>query len=222
VAVALLVAAGRGERLGAPGPKAFVVVAGRPLYAWSLDALRAAPSITDVVVATPDGRPVDGAVSVAGGASRSESVRNALAAAPAGDDVVLVHDAARPLLTPELVEACVARLAGFDAVVAAAPVTDTVKRAGAGRVVRETLDRAELWAVQTPQVFARAWLRRALDQPSEVLAAATDDAGLVEALGGRVGIVPAPRENLKVTTPLDLQVAERMLEDRARSGRTGG
>jgi len=218
VAVALLVAAGRGERLGASGPKAFVLVAGRPLYAWSLDALRAAPSVTDVVVAVPEGAAIDGARTVAGGASRSESVRNALAATRDGphppDDVVLVHDAARPLVTPELVEACVAGLDGFDAVVAAAPVTDTIKRADADHVVSETLDRSALWAVQTPQVFARPWLERALAQPSEVLAAATDDAGLVEALGGRVGVVPAPRENLKVTTPLDLRVAELLLRER--------
>lgn len=212
MAVALLVAAGRGERLGAPGPKAFVMLAGRPLYEWSLDALRAAPSVAAVVVAVPDGVAIPGAV--LGGASRSESVRNALAAAPP-DDVVVVHDAARPLLTAELVEACVAGLEGFDAVVAAAPVTDTIKEAsGAGRVVTRTLDRGALWAVQTPQVFRREALARALDQPPEVLAGATDDAGLVEALGGRVGVVPAPRENLKVTAPLDLRVAELLLRER--------
>ena len=78
-------------------------------------------------------------------------------------------------------------------------------------MVDRTLDRSALWAVQTPQVFRREWLERALDQPAETLAGATDDAGLVEGLGGRVGIVPAPRENLKVTTPLDLQVAELLL-----------
>lgn len=211
MAVALLVAAGRGERLGARGPKAFVMLAGRPLYEWSLEALYAAPSVDHVVVAVPeDVVGIDH--SVVGGASRSESVRNALNAAPADDDIVLVHDAARPLLTPDLIEACVAGLEGFDAVVAAAPVTDTIKHAPApGLVVDRTLDRSALWAVQTPQVFRRAWLQRALDQPAETLAAATDDAGLVEGLGGRVGIVPAPRENLKVTTPLDLQVAELLL-----------
>lgn len=211
MAVALVVAAGRGERLGARGPKAFVTLAGRPLLEWSLQALRAAPSIAAVVVAVPPGVEYPGAV--AGGAHRSASVRNALAAAPA-DDVVLVHDAARPLLTVELVEACIAGLAGFDAVVAAAPVTDTIKEADAERVVRRTLDRAALWAVQTPQVFQRGVLARALDQPDDVLAAATDDAGLVERLGGRVGVVAAPRENLKVTTPLDLRVAELLLRDR--------
>lgn len=219
MAVALLVAAGRGERLGASGPKAFVELGGRPLYAWSLAALRAAPSVTDVVVAVPAGHEAEiaGARAVAGGDERSHSVRNALvAAAPGGDDdVVLVQDAARPMLTPELVEACVAGLEGYDAVVAAAPVTDTTKRVGDdGRTVAETLDRSALWAVQTPQVFRRGWLERALAQPDDVLAAATDDAGLVEALGGRVGIVPAPRENLKVTTPIDLRVAELLLAER--------
>jgi 2-C-methyl-D-erythritol 4-phosphate cytidylyltransferase len=211
MAVALLVAAGRGERLGAPGPKAFVMLAGRSLYEWSLEALYAARCVDRVVVAVPEDV-VGIEHSVVGGASRSESVRNALAAAPEGDDVVLVHDAARPLVTPALVEACVDGLEGFDAVVAAAPVTDTIKHAPApDLVVDRTLDRSALWAVQTPQVFRREWLARALDQDAATLAAATDDAGLVEALGGRVGIVPAPRENLKVTTPLDLQVAELLL-----------
>jgi 2-C-methyl-D-erythritol 4-phosphate cytidylyltransferase len=187
------------------------MLAGRPLYEWSLEALYASPSVADVVIAVP-ADVVGVAGSVVGGESRSESVRNALAAVPSGEDVVLVHDAARPLLTPELVEACVAGLEGFDAVVAAAPVTDTIKHAPAPELlVDRTLDRAALWAVQTPQVFRRAWLERALAQDAATLAAATDDAGLVEALGGRVGIVPAPRENLKVTTPLDLRVAELLL-----------
>jgi 2-C-methyl-D-erythritol 4-phosphate cytidylyltransferase len=216
LAVALLVAAGRGERLGASGPKAFVVLAGRPLLEWSLEALRAAPSVTSVVVAVPPGVEYPGGV--AGGASRSESVRNALAAAPASEDVVLVHDAARALTSVALIEACIAGLEGFDAVVAAAPVTDTIKVAGTDGVVSATLDRRALWAVQTPQVFRRSVLERALAQPAEVLAAATDDAGLVESLGGRVGVVAAPRENLKVTTPLDLRVAELLLAERAGGG----
>lgn len=219
MAVGLLVAAGRGERLGASGPKALAMVAGRPLVEWSLEALRAAPSVRSVVVAVPPGVELPGGV--AGGASRSESVRNALAACDGGEDVVVVHDAARPLLDVALVEACVAALEGFDAVVAAVPVTDTVKEAGPDRVVRRTLDRTALWAVQTPQVFRRSALEGALAQPAAVLAAATDDAGLVEALGGRVGVVPAPHENLKVTTPLDLRVAELLLGERAPAPRRG-
>jgi 2-C-methyl-D-erythritol 4-phosphate cytidylyltransferase len=213
LAVALLVAAGRGERLGAPGPKAFVMVAGRPLLEWSLDALRAAAGVSEVVVAVPPG--VDYPGGVAGGESRSESVRNALAAVHAdGDEVVLVHDAARPLLTPELVDRCVEGLADFDAVVAASPVTDTIKDAGPDHVVRRTLDRSALWSVQTPQVFRRPMLERALAQSPEVLAAATDDAGLIEAMGGHVGVVPAPPENLKVTTAVDLKLAELLLGER--------
>ena len=178
---------------------------------WSLDALRAAPSVERIVVAVPPG--VEHPLGVAGGEARSQSVRNALAAA--GDaDVVVVHDAARPLLEPELVERCIAALdGGADAAIAAAPVTDTIKEAADG-VVRRTLDRSVLWAVQTPQVFRRAALEDALAQPDEVLAAATDDASLVEAAGGRVRVVEAPRENLKVTTPVDLRVAELLLSER--------
>src|SRR3954447_25662183 len=124
------------------------MLAGRPMLEWSLEALRAAPSVERVVVAVPPGVSYPDAVS--GGEARSESVRNALRAA--GDaDVVVVHDAARPLLDADLVERCVAGLdGGVDAVIAAAPVTDTVKEAADG-IVERTLDRSRLWAVQTPR-----------------------------------------------------------------------
>jgi 2-C-methyl-D-erythritol 4-phosphate cytidylyltransferase len=204
VAVALVVAAGRGERLGSSEPKAFVALNGRPLLDWSLAALRAAPSIERNVVAVPPG--VEHELGVTGG-----SVRNALRAAP-GLDPVLVHDAARPLLDVDLIERCLAALDGADAAIAAAPVTDTVKEAAPDGVVRATLDRSRLWAVQTPQVFRRAALEAALDQPPEVLAAATDDAGLVEARGGVVRIVEASPRNLKITTPTDLRLAELLLQ----------
>ncbi len=220
MAVALLVAAGRGERLGADGPKAFVVLAGRPMLAWSLDALRAVPAVERIVVALPEGAEAPaGTIAVAGGAERSHSVRAALAAAGGGpdDESVVVHDAARPLATPELFERALAALDAHrcDAVVAAARVTDTVKRAAPGDLrVTATLDRSALWAVQTPQVFRRAALAAALAQPDEVLAAATDDAGLVEQAGGRVHVVESPAENLKVTTPRDLRLAELLLRER--------
>jgi 2-C-methyl-D-erythritol 4-phosphate cytidylyltransferase len=215
VAVALLVAAGRGERLGSAGPKAFVVLAGRPMLEWSVAALRAVPAVERIVVALPDGAEAPaGTVGVAGGAQRSHSVRNALAAAAPEDDPVLVHDAARPLLTTALAERCLDALGDADAAIAAAQVTDTTKEAGDDGLVVRTLDRMHLWAVQTPQVFRRAALEAALAQPDAVLAAATDDASLVEAAGGRVRVVPAPRENLKVTTPLDLKVAELLLAER--------
>ena len=214
MAVALLAAAGSGERLGSEGPKAFVVVAGRPLVEWSLAALRAVDAIDRIVVALPEGvEAPEGTIGVRGGAERSHSVRNALEAARDGDPV-LVHDAARPLLTAELAERCLAAIAGADAAIAAARVTDTTKEAGPDGIVTRTLERSRLWAVQTPQVFRREALERVLSQPDEVLAAATDDASLVVAAGGRVRVVEAPRENLKVTTPVDLRVAELLLAGR--------
>jgi 2-C-methyl-D-erythritol 4-phosphate cytidylyltransferase len=212
------VAAGRGERLGTGDPKALVELAGRPLMMWSIETLSQVAAIDRIVVALPQGVSAPaGTVGVPGGAVRSESVRLALAQAGPGDPV-LVHDAARPLLSVELVEAVIDAVAaeGIDAAIAACPVTDTIKRAGEHGVVTETLERSSLWAVQTPQVFRREVLERALDVSSEVLAQATDDAWLIERAGGRVKIVEAPRENLKVTTPLDLRVAEILLEQRVR------
>jgi 2-C-methyl-D-erythritol 4-phosphate cytidylyltransferase len=182
---------------------------------WSVEALRRVDEVDTIVVALPPGCEAPaGTIGVTGGAHRSQSVLVALQAAPG--DPVIVHDAARPLLSPELVRAALAELAAFprcDAVIAAAPVTDTIKEARDG-VVTRTLERAALWAVQTPQVFRRAALERALDAPEEVLARATDDAWLVERSGGTVRVVAAPRENLKVTTPGDQQLAEIALRAR--------
>ncbi|HWI73652.1 MAG TPA: 2-C-methyl-D-erythritol 4-phosphate cytidylyltransferase [Baekduia sp.] len=217
-AVALVVAAGRGERLGSPGPKAFVMCGGRPMLEWSIDALKAVPEIGHVVVATPPGIEAPaGTTGVFGGDERSHSVRAALHHTLAGDPV-LVHDAARPLLTPEIVRAVLAGLdAQADAAIAAAPVADTIKEAGDdGRTVARTLDRSGLWAIQTPQVFRRDVLERALAQPHEILAGATDDASLVEAMGGTVRLVECPRENFKVTTPDDLRLADLLLRARGR------
>ena len=215
MAVALLVAAGSGERLGAGRPKAFVVLAGRPMLEWSLDALRAA-GIDDVVVAAPPGTAASGlgdrTIVVPGGETRSASVRAALAAAPPGD--VVVHDAARPLVTPEHFIAALAALEHADCAIAAAPCTDTVKEAGEDRLVTATLDRSRLWAIQTPQAFRRAALERALAVADDVLAQATDDAWLVERTGGAVRVVESTPANLKVTTPHDLRIAELLLADR--------
>jgi 2-C-methyl-D-erythritol 4-phosphate cytidylyltransferase len=199
--VGIVPAAGAGERLGADVPKAFAVLGGKPMLEWSVAVLR---EVCDrVVVAVPPERvaPPD---MVAGGATRSESVRNALAAAPEAT-VVVVHDAARPLVTVELVQRCLDALEGVDGAIAATPVTDTIKEVAEGRVLR-TPDRGRLWAVQTPQVFRADILRRAGGE-------ATDDAALVEAIGGTVRVVEAPRENLKVTTALDVRVAEMLLAD---------
>jgi len=182
---------------------------------WSLDALRAVDSIREIVVALPAGVPVPpGCIGVTGGEVRSASVAAALAAAGSEHDVVLVHDGARPLLTPTLIEAVLLALRECDCAIAAARVSDTVKEADADGNVLRTLDRARLWAVQTPQVFRRRALAQALAMAPELVAAATDEAWLVEQGGGRVRVVEAPAENLKVTTPRDLHLAEQLLAAR--------
>jgi 2-C-methyl-D-erythritol 4-phosphate cytidylyltransferase len=148
---------------------------------------------------------------VRGGDSRSASVRNALAAAPEAE-LVVVHDAARPLVTRDLVERCIDAIEpGVDGAIAAVPMTDTVKEVALdGRVLR-TLDRSTLWAVQTPQVFRADILRRALERDAAALAAATDDAWLVDDVGGVVTVVESFPENLKVTRESDLRIAEALL-----------
>jgi 2-C-methyl-D-erythritol 4-phosphate cytidylyltransferase len=186
---------------------------------WSLDAFRAANAIGEIVVAAPPGEDdrvaQHGVVAVAGGEHRSQSVANALALC--AGDIVVVHDAARPLVTPSLIDAVVEELAAqvdVSGVVAATPVTDTIKQAMDGGLVERTLDRSGLWAVQTPQAFRAEALHEALADP-DYLPAASDDAMLVERRGGRVLIHSAPPDNIKVTTPFDLRVAEMLLRERA-------
>jgi 2-C-methyl-D-erythritol 4-phosphate cytidylyltransferase len=185
---------------------------------WSLDAFRAASTIAEIVVAAPPGDDArvaqEGVVAVAGGEHRSESVANALALCD--EEFVAVHDAARPLVTPGLIDAMVEELAGEgDAagVIAATPVTDTIKKADDEGAVERTLERSGLWAVQTPQVFRAEALRDALSDPDS-LPDASDDAMLIERKGGRVVIHSTSPDNLKVTTPFDLRVAELLLRER--------
>jgi len=213
-----------------------VPLAGRPLVVWALGAFAQAESVALAIVAAPPGHEaaveeLAGGIDlelrvVAGGFSRSESVGRALERVET--DLVAVHDAARPLVTPELIDELVEKLASRpDAagVIAAAPLADTVKRAReprpskgplprAGPAVAQTVSRDDLWAAQTPQVFRTDALREALDTDPRRIAAATDDAMLVEKSGGKVLIHPAPAENLKVTTALDLRIAELLLAER--------
>ncbi len=216
---ALIVAAGSGQRLGAGGPKALVELSGRPLYAWSVDAFRRATRIDRIFVAVPPGQAGQfeepGIITVEGGETRSHSVANGLAAITADGDpgMVVVHDAARPLVSPALIDAAVIGLDSdpeLHALIAAAPMTDTVKRLGEDGIVVETLDRSELVSVQTPQVFRIPNLQAAIAAGD--LSAATDDASLVEAVGGSVGVIESPSGNIKITVPADLELAALLLE----------
>ena len=211
----VVVAGGSGTRFGQA--KQFASLAGRPVAGWAVTACR---SVCDsVVLVVPADHLSDDAadrhgadVVVAGGPTRAASVRAGLQALGRDAEIVVVHDAARPLATPELFKAVLAALGGDQVAgaVCAVPVTDTVKRVAASGerdgepAVVETLDRANLVAVQTPQAFFVEVLRRAHQGDPD----ATDDAALVEALGLTVSVVPGDPDNLKLTTPADLARAE--------------
>jgi 2-C-methyl-D-erythritol 4-phosphate cytidylyltransferase len=224
MATAVVAAGGSGERLGAGIPKALVPLLGRPMIAWCLGAVETSERILSAVIAAPAGNEeeieaiardtLEMPFTIAtGGETRSESVANAIGMLEEPGDL-LIHDAARPLVTPELLDRCIERLAHWrcDGVVAAARAVDTIKEADAGGRVIGTLARANLWAVQTPQVFQPAALIKALAKGD--LGRATDDAQLVEAVGGDIRLVEAPRQNLKVTSEQDLRIAELLLSQR--------
>lgn len=211
---AIVPAAGRGERLGHPTPKALVHIGGLPLVVHAVAGLIRAGIETVVVAAPPEAidevrRRVPRAIVVPGGADRRESVRLALTALPADVEAVLVHDAARPFGSEHVVQRVVAALdAGAAAVVPVLPLADTVKRVDGYGVVVETLDRSMLRAVQTPQGFRRDVLEAAHQQDATV----TDDASLVEAMGVEVWTVEGDPAAFKVTTPWDLYFAEVLWE----------
>jgi len=208
----IVVAGGSGRRFGEP--KQFSFLGDRAVFEWAVEACRphsrgvvlVVPA--DVVEADASARGADAVV--AGGASRAESVRRGLAAVPAEADVVLVHDAARPLARPALFEAVLTAVAeeGVDGAVPGLAVRDTIKQVDAEQMITSTLDRSSLVAVQTPQGFRAVALRRAHAAGGSE---ATDDAMLVEAIGGRVRVVPGDPDNLMITTPDDLATAERLL-----------
>ncbi|MGH9184530.1 MAG: IspD/TarI family cytidylyltransferase [Acidimicrobiales bacterium] len=200
----MVVAAGSGERFG--GPKQYEPLGGRRVVDWSVEA---AAAVCDgvVLVVPPDlsGEPEpDVAAVVGGGLTRSGSVRAGLAAVPADADVIVVHDAARPLASVRLWETIVASVAvgGSDAAIPVVAVRDTLREVGGG-----TVDRARFVVVQTPQAFRADLLRRAHEGDPE----ATDDAALVEAIGGKVITIEGEPGNLKVTTPGDLDIAAALL-----------
>jgi 2-C-methyl-D-erythritol 4-phosphate cytidylyltransferase len=211
---AILVAAGRGERLGLDRPKAFANLGDEPLLAEPLRRLDGCPWVDDIVLVAPAGWEEPAILlaeeegcgkvraCVTGGETRSASVRAGLGEVPDDALVVLVHDAARPLVSDEVVERVLAPLSGgWDGAVPGLPVGDTLKRVGSDGGVEETVARDGLWAVQTPQAFVAETLRRAQMGDGD----ATDCAGLVEAAGGRVKVVDGDPRLLKVTSEADLE-----------------
>jgi 2-C-methyl-D-erythritol 4-phosphate cytidylyltransferase len=205
---AIVVAAGSGARFG--GTKQFAHLGGATVLDRAVGVAR--ESCDGVVVVLARGAPwqaPDGVTATPGGATRSDSVRAGLALVPNEVDVVVVHDAARPLASRRLFAAVIdAVTAGADAAVPALAVVDTLKRVDDAHVIIETVPRAGLVAVQTPQAFRAEVLRAAHDNE----AVDTDDAALVEAAGGTVVVVPGERRNLKLTLPDDLELAQAIVE----------
>jgi len=232
--VAVVPAAGRGERMGGGKNKVFLPLGDRPLLAHTLGVLQDCPLVDEVVVAVGEGeeeycrrevlepfelRKVTGVIH--GGASRQETVGLALDYIGGSAAIVVIHDGARPLLPPKLLEQAIELGREYGAVVVGVPARDTVKRvttAGGEELSRvaETLERRDLWQIQTPQVFWRDLIQMAYRRAAERGLRATDDAATVEALRHPVLVLPGSEENIKVTTPLDLVLAGAILDWRAR------
>ncbi len=223
----LIPAAGMGKRMGSSRNKLLLTLLGQPLLAWTLAAVKASqsiqwvgimgqpedwPDLQEIVAQAELPQPVK---IVAGGATRQESVYNGLQALPPEADRVLIHDGARCLVTPDLLDRCAAALQTCDGLIAAIPVKDTIKLVDAAtNIVESTPDRSRLWAAQTPQGFQVPLLKQCHDQGRQQGWEVTDDAALFEQCGLAVQIVPGEETNLKVTTPMDLAIAEFILNQR--------
>ena len=209
----LIPAGGVGARLGGRTPKQFLRLGREAVLVTTIRHFRRHPRVAAIVVAAPAAHVARarrllgaGVTVVAGGATRQDSVRLALEAAPHGVPIALVHDAVRPFVTRSLVDAVLAAARADGAAICALPVAETVKRVRDG-LVEATVERAGLWAVQTPQAFRTEILREAHDKARRDGVAGTDDAMLVERLGHGVRVVPGLPGNVKITTPDDLRRA---------------
>lgn len=232
--VALVPAAGRGLRMGGSIPKQFLALGGQPLILHSLRVLQASSVITEIVLAVPHNE-MDYSLKeivakhhftkvtkvVPGGHERQDSVRHALEAVHDDVDVVLVHDAVRPFLTEHMVAGVVKAARAKGAAIIALPMKDTVKQVRADHVIERTIDRGSLWLAQTPQAFRRDWLLAAHRKAHAEGVRATDDAYLIEWAGHPVSVVEGSGENIKVTRPEDLVIAEAILASRRSSDKKG-
>ena len=218
--LAIIVAAGRGVRMGADRPKAFLRLRGLTLLERSIGVFVSHPGVERVVAAVPDpgeaarvlGPPHGKVVLVPGGATRQDSVGAGLQAlTPGTDEIILVHDAARPLVSRQVIDTVIAAAAGYGAAVPVIPPTNTIKQVAPDGVIEATLPRGRLWLAQTPQGFRGPVLRGAYARATRDGFLGTDDAALVERTGHRVHMVEGSPRNLKITSPLDLALAEAIL-----------
>lgn len=228
--VAIIVAAGEGKRMGRQRGKQFLPLLGKPLLAHTLQAFQDCPRIDKVIVVTPKER-VDfcqgGVVKkysfskvmkvTAGGVERQDSVYCGLQQLPSGTSVVVIHDGARPLITPDLLTGSLDALPGWDGVVVAVPAVDTLKELEPDYKINRTVDRQKIYTAQTPQVFPAGVITRAYERAVADGHHGTDDSSLVERAGYRVRIIESSPENIKITTSVDLLVAEAILKSRLKT-----
>lgn len=215
----IIVAAGSGVRLGTKTPKAFVKINGLPMVEYSLKAFQCCKGINEMILIKPPSHQINGlrlfdrypklTAIVSGGKERLDSVRVGLNMISSKSGIVLIHDAARPLIEPGQIESVIRMVKKHGAAVLASPVTDTIKKVSSGRITG-TLDRSQLWKAQTPQGFKKEVLQRSHFNRKN--ATITDDSQLVEMMNGRVHIVPGDDRNIKITTPIDLEIATWLLK----------
>lgn len=227
---AIIPASGLGKRLGSDFDKAFVAVAGQPLIAHTLALFQDCPEVDEIILVIRTAQIVRAQELVrergftkvkavtAGGEVRQDSVRNGLAKLSPGCEIVVIHDGARPLVTQEIIASSIKAALKDGAAIAAVPVIDTIKSSPDGQFVSSTLERKQLYAIQTPQTFARNVIESAYERAYADHYFGTDDASLVERLGMPVRIISGSYENVKITTPTDIIIAEAIMERSQKSG----
>lgn len=222
---AVIPAAGLGRRFGDGANKQFLMLGGKPLLIWAIQALEGLPDIYEIIPVLKDGDMESGIRMIEeygikkvrriapGGKERQDSVFHGLKIVSNKEGIVIVHDAVRPLIEPSLVAHAITQLKDCEGVVVGVPVKDTIKEVEEGEVKR-TLRRDGLWSVQTPQVFRYETIYEAYDRAVKESFYSTDDSALVEKYGGRVRMVMGSYKNIKITTPEDMKMAELFLEMR--------
>jgi 2-C-methyl-D-erythritol 4-phosphate cytidylyltransferase len=225
VTSAIIVAAGKGTRMGPNVDKLFLELAGRPVVVHTWQRFVQARCIDELILVIRDGLQArfealagqyqlrDSCRFVTGGDERQDSVWNGLQAVASGTEIVVIQDAARPCTTEALITRTIAAARETGAAVAAQPVTDTIKESEDGKTIRRTLDRSRLWAVQTPQTFRLEIIRRALSEVRRRGLSVTDDTAACELIGQPVRLVPGLEPNPKITRPEDRRYLEALLRD---------
>jgi 2-C-methyl-D-erythritol 4-phosphate cytidylyltransferase len=226
--IALIIAGGKGQRMQSPTAKQFLLLGGEPILARTIAVFEACPVVDEILVIAPHDEMAKVQTDIVekyqykkvlkvvrGGRRRQQSVWNGLRAIKSDCSWVVVHDGVRPLITPQLIEAGLREAQQTGAAIVAVPARDTVKRLAPGGKL-QTLPREEIWLAQTPQIFEFSLLCKAHQKASQEKFSGTDDASLVERLGLEVSLIPGDYENIKITTPEDLTIAESLIKRRSK------